>query len=215
VVLLRSSNRGATFAAPVDIGASTNGGRATMAFSSGVMYLAWAGTEGKIRLRRSTTGGITWNASVAMATPTDGGTSSTNPWLATAGHTAMLVGQSAYKVYAWTSGDDGRHWASPSKVSDAIHPGANHPMLTRSAGRWALAYTACTDDGPTGCEVVPEYLRTSLDGRQWSSSLMLKGLGLVHGAGIARTSSNGLAWVIFDWEYWASPDDAHVYARGR
>jgi hypothetical protein len=103
VLLRRSTNRGTTFAPPLDIGASRVAVRATMAFSKGVMYIAWAGTEGKVRVRRSTTGGTTWNSSVAMQTPPDGGSSSTEPWLATAGHHVMLVGRSAYLIFSWAS----------------------------------------------------------------------------------------------------------------
>ena len=69
VLLRRSTDRGATFAPPLDIGASRVAVRATMAFSTGVMYIAWAGTEGKVQVRRSTTGGTTWNSSVEMQTP--------------------------------------------------------------------------------------------------------------------------------------------------
>ena len=215
LLLRRSTNRGATFAAPVDMGASPHGGRATMAFSTGVVYIAWAGTNGKIRLRRSTTGGVTWNASVAMQTPADGGSYSTEPWLAATGDKAMLVGRSAYLIFSWASADDGRHWGSARHVSGSSHPLAVDPMLIRVPGRWIVTYRACTDDGPNGCEVTPIYLRTSLDGRQWTTARSMSGAGPAYNAGLTRTSSNGLTWVVFAWESWEMAGELKVYAKSR
>jgi hypothetical protein len=67
-----------------------------------------------------------------------------------------------------------------------------------------------------GCELIAIYVRTSLGGRQWTSPQQMSGGGgVAHNAGIARTSSNHIAWSIFDWESWDTPEESRVFARSR
>ena len=202
IFVKRSANRGRTFANREQLGSSTNVGFSTsetfdgapsMAFGSGVIYFVYRSSALGVRMRRSTDGGMTWKASVSIATR-----NGSNPVVSATGSRAV-ISFSYWDSETWDyaairrTADKGATWKARQKVSSGTSKPAFEARVLRANDRWRLVYSQCPD---TLCEVAAIWYRSSSDGVTWTTPTRISpSTGTAIAFGLAYTSVNKRYWV--------------------
>jgi hypothetical protein len=213
VVIRRSANQGISFAPAATIGTANAATYVSVAFGDQVIYLAWTNKLGDLRLRRSTTGGITWRTATTLGTH-DIGRVYYWPWIAATGRYAIVAAtrgsDAGSAIVLRITGDRGATWRPTQVLPKPSYQANFWPTIYRANGRWWLTVDACP---PDACEATDFDLKTSPDGVHWSGQGGLDRGGLMVPAGVARTA-DGTIWYAWRGDTWEAGDDERVNVRG-
>jgi len=164
-----------------------------MAFGEQVIYIAWESSTGNVRLRRSTTGGITWNAATTLQLDHSGHARLARPWLVARGRRAVLATQSTVTlgtIALRVTTDRGASWGATKRpTSTALYD--RHPIVVAGSAGWWLATRSCD---PRECEINSLQVRTSSDGLTWSGPTRAGGGGLLYPLGGVFAPATGRVW---------------------
>jgi hypothetical protein len=204
VYLIRSTDAGLTFGARRQIattsyeGFSTGtdfDGKVSMAFGTGVTYVAFRTAARVIRVRRSTDGGTTWKAAVTIDSRTG-----SDPIVTAAGASAIIsysYYDSTHREYAAIrrTTTKGVAWLARQKLSIGTTAYSNDTWVLRANSRWHVVYTRCVSP----CDVVALWYRSSTNGITWSTPQRFAPPNAgVWPVGFAATSVPKRVWVAWD-----------------
>ena len=139
----------------------------TVAIANGMVNVGYYTSPGTLKLRRSSTNGITWFSAVTLASNGNG----FMPRLVSSG-TSLVLG---YAVYTGTdiytayrrSIDKGKSWSSAAVLSGASAPPSYQPVMSYAEGKWRVAFERCLDESCSSSDVL---YRESADGVSWSAA---------------------------------------------
>jgi hypothetical protein len=202
VMYRQSLNGGTTWSSPIPLSQTgMETGFPSVAYSRGNVVVAWTnGTTGKVGVRVSGDGGVTFNPRSEPATSTNRpflpGDDKIEAW-ATVAVSDGVINLAYYTSHDTLklkrSGNNGGSWTTA--VTIANNANGTQPSLAKNGTRLLIGYTAEVDGGP---DRYAAYRRSDNRGQSWSSPTALSGASAAPSSGPVIVFSKSRWHVAFE-----------------